>query len=69
MRKMMKESAVRGQTIRTETAPVREASIVNESEALGGRKMGGGPKDMSASLKGPGRFNDTPAGSRSDGNR
>ena len=62
MRKMMKESATRGQTIRTETAPVREKSMVNDKEALAGRSMGGGPSDMSASLEGPGRLNDKGGG-------
>lgn len=51
MRKMHTEKAARGQTIRTETGPVRESSHkINESEALLGRKNTGGPTSTSHSL-------------------
>lgn len=51
------ESAHMGQKIRTETAPDRSSHKVNADEALNGRAMGGGPTDLSHSLK-AGAYND-----------
>ena len=51
------EKAHFGQTICTETAPDRSSHKVNESEALMGRKMKGGPTDLSRTMK-PGMYND-----------
>jgi hypothetical protein len=53
----MSEGAARGQTIRTETGPNRSSHKVNESEALAGRKMAGGPTDVGHSLTGAGEVN------------
>lgn len=46
------ESAVRGQKIRTETGPDRSSHKTDMNEAIMGRKMGGGPTDLSHSLSG-----------------
>lgn len=53
------EKAVRGQTLRTDTGPVRETSYpdAEAKETLEGRNMSGGPEDMSAALRGPAAFN------------
>ena len=48
------EKAHFGQTIRTEAAADRSSHSVNKDEALMGRKMGGGPTDVSHSLSGAG---------------
>lgn len=48
------ESAHFGQKIRTETGPDRSAYKPKPEETLSGRKMGGGPKDVSHSLGGAG---------------
>lgn len=53
----VKEKAHFGQTIRTETSPDRSSHKVNAKEALEGRKMGGGPTDLSHSLT-AGSYND-----------
>lgn len=52
MKKMEKVGS--GQTIRTDTGPDRSGHKVNMNEALCGRKMGGGPTDISHSLSGGG---------------
>lgn len=46
------ESAQMGQKIRTETGPDRSTYQVNETESLMGRKMNGGPTDLSRSISG-----------------
>lgn len=46
------EKARAGQTIITETAPDRSSFKQDNSKALLGNKMGGGPRDVSHSLKG-----------------
>lgn len=48
------EAAHMGQKIRTETSPDRSSHKVNADEALCGRKMKGGPTDVSHSLTGAG---------------
>ena len=48
------ESAHFGQKIRTESSPDRSSDKTGMSEAVMGRKMGGGPKDVSHSLGGAG---------------
>lgn len=45
------ESAHMGQKIRSETSPDRSSGKVNEQEAFCGRKMKGGPMDISHSIK------------------
>jgi hypothetical protein len=45
------ESAHMGQKIRSETSPDRSSHKVNEQEAFCGRKMKGGPTDISHSIK------------------
>ena len=45
------EKAHFGQKIRTEYAPDRSSHKVNQDEAIMGRKMKGGPTDLSHSLK------------------
>jgi hypothetical protein len=51
------ESAHMGQKIRTETSPDKSSHKVDMNVALEGRKMKGGPTDLSASLK-AGSYND-----------
>lgn len=51
------EKAHFGQSIRTESGPDRSSHKVNMDEALMGRKMKGGPTDLSRSMK-PGASND-----------
>ena len=51
----MEEEAVRGQTIRTESSPDKSSYPNDKREALMGRKMGGGPTDVSHSLTGAGQ--------------
>lgn len=48
------EEAARGGKVRTETAPMREKTVsgINNREAVMGRKMGGGPTDISHSISG-----------------
>lgn len=46
------ESAQMGQKIRTETSPDRSSHSLNANESLMGRKMAGGPTDLSHSLGG-----------------
>ena len=46
------EKAARGQTIITETAGDRSSYKQDDNEALMGRKMAGGPLDLSSSLGG-----------------
>lgn len=62
----MEEKAARGQTIRTETSPNRNAPGVNMNEALAGRKMAGAPDDISSSISGSkvATYNDDAAKSR-----
>ena len=48
------EKAHHGQTICTETGPDRSSYKVKADEALMGRKMKGGPTDVSHSLGGAG---------------
>lgn len=50
-----KTSAARGQTIMTETSVSAEkAAGTNKSEAIKGRSMGGGARDVSHSITGAG---------------
>jgi hypothetical protein len=49
------ESAVRGQTIITESSPDRSSHTVKDTM---GRKCGGGPMDVSHSLSGAGQVED-----------
>lgn len=61
------EAAVRGQKIRTESGPDRSSHSLNMNESIMGRKMGGGPNDMSHSLGeggGSSNHNNDPVGSR-----
>lgn len=61
------EKAHFGQTLRHETGPDRSTYQVNEMESFMGRKMGGGPRDVSHSLTSAGEtvdYNDVPAKSR-----
>lgn len=61
------ESAHFGQKIRSETSPDRSSHKVNKDEAFCGRKMKGGPTDVSHSLGGAGAVqtdNDTGKKSR-----
>lgn len=51
------EKAHYGQKIRTESGVDRSSHKVNADEALMGRKMKGGPTDLSRSMK-AGAFND-----------
>ena len=51
------EKAHYGQSIRTETSADRSSHKVSADESLMGRKMKGGPTDLSRSMK-PGAFND-----------
>jgi len=46
------EKAARGQNLRTETAPDRSSLKQDDTEALMGKKCGGGPRDLSHSLMG-----------------
>lgn len=46
------EKARDGQKIVTETAPDRSSHKMDKDMALCGKKMGGGPRDVSHSLKG-----------------
>ena len=55
------ESAHFGQKIRTETSPDRSSHKIKADEALMGRKMGGGPTDLSHSLN-AGSYNDKKRG-------
>lgn len=48
------EKAIRGQKLRTETSPDKSSHMVDQKEALVGRKCGGGPTDVSHSLSGAG---------------
>ena len=48
------ESAHFGQKIRTESSPDRSSDKTGMDTAVTGRKMGGGPKDVSHSLGGAG---------------
>lgn len=48
------EKAARGQKIVTETSPDRSSHKMNKDEALCGKKMGGGPRDVGHSLSGAG---------------
>lgn len=66
-----KEKVARGQNLRTETAPDRSSYDDDNNEALMGRKMGGGPLDLSASLSGSkpektgeGNYDDAPMAKR-----
>lgn len=45
------EKAHFGQSIRTESGPDRSSHKVDANEALMGRKMKGGPTDLSRSMK------------------
>lgn len=45
------ESAHMGQKLRSETSPDRSSHSVNMDEAFNGRKMKGGPTDVSHSIK------------------
>ncbi len=59
------ENAVRGQKLRTECAPDRSSFMGKSHDQIAGRKMGGGPRDVSHSLGGAGEtmdYNNKPAG-------
>lgn len=58
------ESAARGQKIRTESGPDRSSERRGVDESVMGRKMGGGPTDLSATLGGAGAYNDKSSGGR-----
>lgn len=64
------EKAARGQKIWTETAPDRSSHKMNNDECLNGKKMGGGPLDLSSSLStgkvGDGNYMDAAPKSRKD---
>lgn len=64
---MRKEESVgRGQTIRTETGPDRSSHKLDPNEALNGRKMAGGPTDLSRTMK-VGMYDDAAPKSRRSG--
>jgi hypothetical protein len=48
------EKGANGTVIRTETSPDRSSYKQNNTEALMGKKCGGGPRDVSHSLSGAG---------------
>lgn len=48
------EKAHKGQTICTETSPDKSSHFRSHEESLMGREMGGGPQDVSHSVKGTG---------------
>ena len=61
------EKAHMGQTIRTDGAPDKSSYKKNQDEAFVGKKMAGGPTDVSHSLSGAGNvetYNDTGRKSR-----
>ncbi len=65
MKSCHKEKAARGQVIRTDTGVDHSSHKVDHNEALMGRKMGGGYKDVSHSLGNAGEvktYNDVTGG-------
>jgi hypothetical protein len=52
MHKMIEEAVGDGQTIRTETGPVRHFVPGEQDESVLGRPMKGGPTDLSHSIVG-----------------